>query len=83
MIGRDGRLGGRGGDAADVEAQPVQLALEVVRVVPQPLDALRLLLQDVEGLNAGGRDRRRMRGGEEERAGAVVEVVDQIAVPQT
>ena len=77
--GRDGRLGGRRGDAADVEARALEFALEVAGVRPQPLDALRLLLQNVEGGDAGGRDRRRMRGGEEKRPGAVVEVVDQVA----
>ena len=57
----------------------LQFALEVARVVPEALDALRLLLQNVEGGDAGGRDRGRMRGGEQERPRAVVEVVDQVA----
>ena len=66
-------------NAADVESGALELALEVTRVGPEPLDALRLVLQDVEGGDAGGRDRRRMRRGEQERPRAVVEVVDQVA----
>ena len=58
-----------------------QLALEVARVGPQALDALRLLLQDVECRDARGGDRRRMRRGEQERARAVIEVIDQVLRP--
>jgi hypothetical protein len=34
----------------------VEFSLEVVRIVPQPLNPLRLLLQDVEGGDTGGGD---------------------------
>ena len=38
----------------------LQLALEVTRIGPEPLDAFRFLLQDVEGRDARGGHRRRM-----------------------
>ena len=79
MIGRDRRLAGRRVDAADVEAQRAQLLLPVARVLPQLVDALRLLLQHVERRDAGGRDGRRMRGREQERPSAMVEKLDEIA----
>ena len=52
---------------------------EVVGVRPEAVDAFGLVFQNVERGDAGGGDRRRVRGGEQERAGAVVEVVDQVA----
>ena len=55
----------------------VELGLEAPRVRPEPLDQLRLLLEDPDRLAAGGRDGRRVRGGEEERAGALDEDVAQ------
>ncbi len=54
--GRNRRLARRSGHAANVEPGPPKLCLEVARVLPQPLDAFRLLLQNVERRNAGGRD---------------------------
>ena len=77
--GGDGGFAGRGGVAADVEAGVGELLLEVVGVVPEALDALGLVFENVEGGDAGGGDRGRMRGGEEKGAGAVVEVVDEVA----
>ena len=65
---RDRRLG-----AARVEAQTRQLGLEPAGVGPQPLLQLGLLLHDPDGLATGRHDRRRMRGGEEERAGPLGE----------
>ena len=53
--------------------------LEVARVLPELLDALRLLLQHVERGQAGGRHGRRMRRREQERARAMVQELDQIA----
>ena len=38
-----------------------------------------LLLQHVEGGDAGGRDGRRMRSGEQKRPGAMVEKIDEVA----
>ena len=49
------------------------------RVLPEFLHALGFVFEDVESGDAGGGDRRRMRGGEQERAGAVIEEVDEIA----
>ena len=40
--GRDGRLCGRRGDAADVEAGALQFPLEIPRILPEALDALGL-----------------------------------------
>src|SRR5580704_4720710 len=76
--GSDGCLGRGRVDAADVESGELELILKVARVGPEALDALRLLLQDVERRNAGGGHRRRMRRGEQERAGAVVKIIDQV-----
>jgi hypothetical protein len=77
--GDDGRFRGGGGVSADVEARGGELLLEVVGVGPEALDAFGLVLKNVEGCDAGGGDGRRMRGGEEEGARAVVEKVDQVA----
>src|SRR5699024_1521035 len=62
-----------------VEAELLQTGLEEARVLPEAIDDLRFLLQDVEGGDTGGRDRRRMRGGEEKRPRAMVEELDQAA----
>ena len=64
---------------AGVEAERLQAGLEEPRVLPQPLDDLRLLLEHVERRDARGRDRRRMRGREQERPRAVIEELDQRA----
>ena len=64
---------------AGVEAELLEAGLEEARVVPQPLDPLRLGLEDVERREARGGHRRRMRGREQERPGAVVEELDQVA----
>src|SRR5216683_6615333 len=77
--GGDGCLARGGGAAAYVEAGVGELLLEVVGVVPKAGYTVRLIFQDVEGGDAGGGDRGWVRGGEEERAGAVVEVVDEVA----
>lgn len=77
--GDDGRFRGGGGVSADVEACGAKLLLEVVGIGPEALDAFGLVLQDVEGCDAGGSDGRRMRGGEEEGTRAVVEKVDEVA----
>ena len=53
--------------------------LQVARVLPQLLDALRFLLQHVERRDARGGDRRRMRRREQERPRAVVEELDEVA----
>src|SRR5207302_11326187 len=77
--GSYGRLAGGRGLAADVEAQRAQLLFEVTRVLPQFVDALRLLLQDFEGGDAGGGHRWRMRSREQKWPGAVVEKINQVA----
>src|SRR5262245_54948134 len=48
--GRDGTLAQPG-----VEAQRLQAAFEEARVLPQPVHPLRLVLEDVDGRNAGRR----------------------------
>ena len=68
-----------GGDASYVKAGVCELLLEVVGVVPQALDAVGFGFENVEGGDAGCGDRGRVRGGEEERAGAMVEIVDEVA----
>jgi hypothetical protein len=65
--------------AADVEACIGELLLEVGGVGPEAFDSFGLGLEDVEGGDACRGDRGWMRGGEEEGAGTVVEVVDEIA----
>lgn len=77
--GDDGRLGGRGRAAADVEAGVLKLLLEVGGVVPQALDAFGLVLEDVECCDTGGGDRWRVRRAEQEGACAMVEEVDEIS----
>ena len=54
-----------------------EAGLEEPRVVPEPIDDLRLLLEDVERRDAGGGDRRRMRRREQERPRAVVQELDE------
>ena len=54
------------------------MLLHVVGVVPEALDAVGFGFEDVEGGDAGGGDRGRVRGGEEEGAGAVVEEIDEV-----
>ncbi len=77
--GCDGRLAGGCGAAAYVEPGVRELLLEVAGVGPETLDAFRLVLEHVERRDARCRDRRRVRGGEEKRTGAVIEVVDEVA----
>jgi len=48
------------------------LLFEVIGVVPEALDAVGFVLENVEGGDAGCRDGGRMRRGEEEGAGAMV-----------
>ncbi len=67
------------GFAAYVETGVGELLLEVCGVGPEALDAFGFGLQEVEGCDAGGRDRGRMRGGEEKRTSAMIEVVDEVA----
>src|SRR5262245_29658961 len=62
-----------------VEAERLQAALEETRVVPQTLDELRLALEYLNGREAGGRHRRRMRRREEKGSCAVVQKLDQRA----
>ena len=62
---------------AGIEAERVQARLEEPGVVPQPLDDLRFLLEDVDRREARGGDRRRMRRREQERPGAMVQELDQ------
>src|SRR6185437_6050389 len=75
---RDRRFAGWRVAASNVEAEQAQLFLEETCIAPQLVDQLRLFFQDFEGSDAGGRDRRRMRGGEQERTSAVIEEVNQI-----
>ena len=53
--------------------------LEKARVLPQPIDELRFLEQDVHRRDAGGGHRRRVRRREQKRAGAMAEEVDERA----
>src|SRR5580698_1548692 len=78
---RDGSFAGGRGDSADIEAEPAEFRLEVAGVVPETVDALRLLLEEIEGGDAGCGNRWRMRGREEKRPGAVVEEVNEILRP--
>ena len=54
--GGDGGFALWGGVAAYVEAGVGELLLEVVGVVPEALDAVGLVFEDVEGGDAGGGD---------------------------
>ena len=62
---------------AGVEAERLQARLEEARVLPQPLDELRLLSSTSSARDARGGDRRRMRGREQERPRAVIEELDE------
>src|SRR5207253_1055127 len=77
--GSYGRFAGRRGLAADVEAQPAQLLFEIVRVLPEFVDALGFLFQDFEGGDASSGHRWRMRSREQKWAGAVIEEINQVA----
>ncbi len=61
-----------------LKPQTAELAFEVAGVLPEALDALGLGFEQIKSGDAGGGDRRRVRGGEKEGPGAVVEVVDEI-----
>ena len=77
--GCDGSLAFGGSVAACVKAGACEFLLEVGGVGPKTLDAVGLVFEDVECGDAGGSDRWRVRGGEEEGAGAMVEIVDEVA----
>ena len=74
LVAGDDRRDRRLADAG-VEAELLQARLEEAGVVPQPLDALRLVLQHVDGGDARGRHGRRLRGREEQRPAALGQVV--------
>ena len=76
---RDRSFAGRSGAAADVEAEQAEFFFPEARVLPELFHALGLVFQNVEGRDAGGRHRRRMRRREQERPRAVIEKIDQIA----
>ena len=75
----NGRFAGGRGFAADVEAQEAQLFFPEAGVFPKLVDTLGLLLENIKGGNAGGRDGGWMRGRKQEGPGAVVEVIDEVA----
>ena len=77
--GGDGGFAGGSSASAYVEAGVGELLFEVMGVRPEAFDAVGLVFEDVERGDAGGGDGGWMRGGEEEGAGAVVEVVDEVA----
>ena len=64
--------------AANVEAETDEFGLEVAGVGPEGRDPLGFVLEDIEGGEPGGGDSRRMGGGEQKRAGAMAEIVDEI-----
>src|SRR5271156_1632880 len=74
--GCDRGLACGGSHAADVEAETAEFGFEVAGIFPEALDALGLFLEEIEGRDTGRGDGRRMRGREEEWAGAVVEEVN-------
>ena len=57
--------------------RPVESGLKEPRVLPESIDDLRLFHQHVDRGDAGCGDGRRMRRGEEKRARAVIEKIDQ------
>src|SRR5580704_12247897 len=57
---RDGGFAGRSGAAADVEAEQAELFFPEASVLPKLFDTLRLVFQNIECSDAGGRHRRRM-----------------------
>ena len=75
----DDDRGDRAFAQAGVEAERLQSGLEEPRVLPQPVDDLRFLLQHVQRRDARGRDGGRVRCREEKRARAVIEELDQRA----
>src|ERR1700722_7460247 len=75
----DWSLAGRSGAAADVEAEQAEFFFPEARVLPELLHALGFVFEDIEGGNARGCDRRRMRSGKKKWAGPVIEEINQIA----
>src|SRR5258706_2891145 len=84
---RIGQLHGEGALADDdgrdqafarpgAEPQRLKPGLEETRVLPQAFDDLRLLLEDIDGGDAGGGDGRRMRGREQKGPRPMVEEFD-------
>src|SRR6266536_3820023 len=56
-----------------IESQALQAFFKEFRVCPKLLDQLRLLFQHFKGGDTAGGDGRRVRGGKQERPGAVME----------
>ena len=54
--GRDGRLAGGSGLAADIEAEQAQFFFPEAGVRPEVLDAFWFVFKNIEGRDAGGRD---------------------------
>src|ERR1017187_851018 len=73
------RLTGWRGLAADVKSSRRKPAFEVTSIVPETRDTFWFVLQKIECSNASSGDRRRMRGGEKKRPGAMVKILDQVA----
>jgi hypothetical protein len=66
---------------ARVESKPCEPLFEETCVVPQPFHDLRLFQEDVQRSNARGRHGGRMGGGEQERPCALMQEIDQVAIP--
>ena len=63
------------------ETFAVERGFPVARVGPQMLDAFRFVLEHIERRQTSGCHRGRMRGREQKRPRAVVQIIDQIARP--
>src|SRR5271163_2997529 len=76
---RDRSFAGGSGLASDVEAEESEFFFPETSVVPELFHPLWLGFEHVEGGDAGGGDRRRMRGRKQKRPRAMIEIIDQVA----
>src|ERR1700738_4540329 len=76
--GSDWGFAGRRGLASDVEAQKPPFPFPEASVFPEFLTTLGRSFENIESGDAGGRHRGRMRSREQERAGAVIEKINQV-----
>src|SRR5947209_9939750 len=75
----DRGLAGGSVHAADIEAEIAELFFEIAGVLPEFVDELGLLLQNVKSCDTGGCNGGRMRGREQERTAPVIQKLDQVA----
>src|SRR5581483_5004710 len=80
---RDRGLAGGSVHAADIKAEIAELFFEIAGVIPELVDQLGLLLENIKSRDAGCGNRWRMRSREQERTAPVVQNSIRSREPQT